>query len=627
MSKRDYGHDSIKQSDSTPSKSNVKFKDIIKYNFDNALSKTKNFIVFLVVLSMFLGLIMSLVKYFLLPEDNSFGIDDWWNSFTKILGVGGGDSWPSRLINFLYWSMSVAISGSVIGFIAKGISNITEYLKKGRSQVITENHILILGWSNNIFAIVSELIKANENIKNAKIVIFSSLKNQDMQDLLSLNLKGIKLDNVVTRSGDITAPKDLQIVNPGSAKSIIVLGNNAQNDIEVTLAVMAIYSNVVNTEKAVVVQINEKRSLEYFKSLTGINLIPVFSYDIIVNVCCQAIRQRGIGAVVLDFMDFDGNEIYYYANDLLYGKTYYEVALSFSDASIIGIIRDSITYLNPAIDTIINPNDKLIVIAEDDYKIKYTGFIKVEKELKASSKTIAQKEGNMLTFGWSKFARDVIKTFLTFKESEQTIYVLCNESEIHEDHRKIYEGINFIPYNTENISLNFIESLNITEALILPFSESLSPAETDAMTLIKMVEFNNINRQMKENKIRVIAYLLDSIKVELAGFTETEELIVSDNLSALIIAQYAENPQLLPVFNDIFDAEGASINLINCTELIKPNINYLYADIVHYGLQKNMSIVGIVKNKINDNSTGVKINIGKNETVVLNEEDKLIIIN
>jgi len=70
MSKRDYGHDSIKQSDSTPSKSNVKFKDIIKYNFDNALSKTKNFVVFLVVLSMFLGLIMSLVKYFLLPEDN-----------------------------------------------------------------------------------------------------------------------------------------------------------------------------------------------------------------------------------------------------------------------------------------------------------------------------------------------------------------------------------------------------------------------------------------------------------------------------------------------------------------------------------------------------------------------------
>ncbi len=627
MSKRDYGHDSIKQSDSTPSKSNVKFKDIIKYNFDNALSKTKNFVVFLVVLSMFLGLIMSLVKYFLLPEDNSFGIDDWWNSFTKILGVGGGDSWPSRLINFLYWSMSVAISGSVIGFIAKGISNITEYLKKGRSQVITENHILILGWSNNIFAIVSELIKANENIKNAKIVIFSSLKNQDMQDLLSLNLKGIKLDNVVTRSGDITTPKDLQIVNPGSAKSIIVLGNNAQNDIEVTLAVMAIYSNVVNTEKAVVVQINEKRSLEYFKRLTGINLIPVFSYDIIVNVCCQAIRQRGIGAVVLDFMDFDGNEIYYYANDLMFGKTYYEAALSFNDASTIGIIRDNKTYLNPVSDSIINPNDKLIVIAEDDYRIKYTGLIKVEKEEKPIIKKTTQKEGNMLTFGWSKFARDVIETFLTFKETGQTIYVLCNESEIHEDHRKIYEGIKFIPYNTENISLNFIESLNITEALILPFSESLSHAETDAMTLIKMVEFNNINRQRKENKIRVIAYLLDSSKVELAGFTETEELIVSDNLSALIIAQYAENPQLLPVFNDIFDAEGASINLINCTDLIEPGINYLYADIVHFGLQKNMSIVGIVRNKINDNSTGVKINIGKNETIVLDEEDKLIIIN
>lgn len=623
MSKRDYGHDSIKQSDSTQSGSNVKFKDIIKYNFDNALSKTKNFVVFLVVLSMFLGLLMSLVKYFLLPQDNSFGIDDWWNSFTKILGVGGGDSWSSRLINFLYWSMSIAISGSVIGFIAKGISNITEYLKRGRSQVITENHILVLGWSNNIYSIISELLKANENVSNAKIVIFSSLKNQEMQDLLMLNLSSNEIDKIITRSGDITSPRDLNIVNPGLAKSIIVLGNN-NNDIEVTLAVMAIYSKVVGANKTVVVQINDKKSINYFKGLSDINIIPVFSNDIIVNVCAQAIRQRGIGTVVLDFMDFDGNEIYYYKNDSMNGKSYYEASLSFNNASLIGIYSHNEVKLNPNKDTTIKSNDKLIFVAEDDSKIIHTGLINITSELDYVKVDRSDSKGNLLIIGWSKFAKEVLKTFISFEDSKKQLFLICNDTDLTTDYDK--EKITIIDDNKESLKFEFIQENNITEVLILPFSDSLSDAENDTLTLIKMIELNNLNKSSEDFKVRVIAYLLDSSKVTLASFTETEELIVSDNLSALIMAQYAENPQLLPVFNDIFDAEGASLTLVNANELISTDTIYSYSDLVHIGLLNSLSVIGIISNEINDNSSGVRINISKDEKVHVYNSDKLIVI-
>jgi hypothetical protein len=131
---------------------------------------------------------------------------------------------------------------------------------------------------------------------------------------------------------------------------------------------------------------------------------------------------------------------------------------------------------------------------------------------------------------------------------------------------------------------------------------------------------------LTEPKVRVIAYLLDSSKVALASFTETEELIVSDNLSALIMAQYAENPQLLPVFNDIFDAEGASLVLIDAYELIKTDTMYSFSDIVHIGLLEGLSVIGIISNEFNDNSSGVRINISKCEKVHIYNNDKIIVI-
>lgn len=624
MDKRNYASDSIKQSEKLNKNKQTSINEHLKFHFDNALSKTKNFVVFLVLLSMFLGFIMSLLKYYLLSEDSSFGIDDWWNSFTKILGIGAGDSWAARLLNFLYWSMSIAISGSVIGFIAKGISNITEYLKRGRSKIITYDHILILGWSNNIYAIISELLKANENVSNAKIVIFSSLKNQEMQDLLMLNLSSNAIDKIITRSGDITSPRDLNIVNPGLAKSIIVLGNN-NNDIEVTLAVMAIYSKVVGANKTVVVQINDKKSINYFKGLSDINVIPVFSNDIIVNVCAQAIRQRGIGTVVLDFMDFDGNEIYYYKNDSMVGKSYYEASLSFNNASLIGICNHrKEVQLNPSKDTTIKSDDQLVFVAEDDSKINFTGLIKITKEFDYEPQYTSDVNRNLLIIGWSKFAKEVLKTFISFEDSKKQLFLICNDTDLTTDYDK--EKITIIDDNKESLNFEFIQENNITEVLILPFSDSLSDAENDTLTLIKMIELNNLNKSSEDFKVRVIAYLLDSSKVTLASFTETEELIVSDNLSALIMAQYAENPQLLPVFNDIFDAEGASLTLVNANELISTDTIYSYSDLVHIGLLNSLSVIGIISNEINDNSSGVRINISKDEKVHIYNSDKLIVI-
>jgi len=46
-------------------------------------------------------------------------------------------------------------------------------MRKGRSRVIERNHTLILGWSPTVFAIIGELIIANENQRRPRIVILA----------------------------------------------------------------------------------------------------------------------------------------------------------------------------------------------------------------------------------------------------------------------------------------------------------------------------------------------------------------------------------------------------------------------------------------------------------------------
>ena len=85
---------------------------------------------------------------------------------------GNEGNWP-----FMIFMMTVTLFGLIIitiliGLISNGIMVKIESLRKGRSFVIEENHIVILDWSSKVFTLLSELIIANENQSDASIVIW-----------------------------------------------------------------------------------------------------------------------------------------------------------------------------------------------------------------------------------------------------------------------------------------------------------------------------------------------------------------------------------------------------------------------------------------------------------------------
>jgi hypothetical protein len=174
------------------------------------------------------------------------------------------------------------------------------------------------------------------------------------------------------------------------------------------------------------------------------------------------------------------------------------------------------------------------------------------------------------------------------------------------------------------------EAKKYNEVIILGYRNAISEAEADAQTMLTMLQMNMLF-EAKNNHVeptRLVAEILDSRKVELARVAAADDLVVSDNLAALMIAQISENPGLAPVFEDLFDAAGAAIN-------VKPIEHYAplgkeidFAELVAIARAHGDSAIGyrVSADKSNDGSTGVRMNPAKTTVFAPAAGDTLVVI-
>jgi hypothetical protein len=101
-----------------------------------------------------------------------------------------------------------------------------------------------------------------------------------------------------------------------------------------------------------------------------------------------------------------------------------------------------------------------------------------------------------------------------------------------------------------------MEENSYDHVVVLGYRDTLSPAHADARTLLTLLTLRNVRRQA-----RVVAEVLDSRDAIIAERTGADDLVVSDQLSSLMIAQLTERPELNHVLGELFHPAGASISL------------------------------------------------------------------
>ncbi|MFM1955125.1 MAG: hypothetical protein RL118_1316 [Actinomycetota bacterium] len=619
----------------------------LRYNFDNSIANGGAFVGYMLLGVAIASVLIVVVRYALFALPFLYNgtpltppvFNDFWNQFAGILGKGGEATWAERILGLMVWAVTITLGASVTGYMVGVINRTFEKLRKGKSPVIESGHTLILGWSNRVYPILKELAIANANVRKPLVVIFSPQSRDFMEDAIADHIEeGLGNLRVITRSGDPMNPTELKRANVGGAKSVIVLDADESGDAAVVSTVLAVKAVNTNPNLKVIAEVDDAHTAKALEIATQGNVIAIRSHDVIARVTAQASRQPGLAAVTLDLLDFAGDEIYFTNVPALAGKTYGDALLAFNNASVIGFVDESgATHLNPAQKTKLTANSRIIAVAEDDDKVVYTGVREDISAMKVTpKKSPVRKAEHLLVIGWSAMGRSVLRELATYLPKGSTVHIVAQKKFVADEEWGGFEfGENvkatFAPLNGHIEELiAAAEAKNYNEIIVLGYRHEITEPEADAQTMLTMLQLNQMfdDHTNKVNKTRLVAEILDGGKAELARVAAVDDLVVSDNLAALLIAQISENNDLAPVFDDLFDADGAAINLRPVEQYVAAGKTVEWAEVVAIAAAHGESAIGYraLAGAHDSASTGVVMNPAKNSQFTATAGDGIVVI-
>jgi voltage-gated potassium channel Kch len=620
----------------------------LRYRFDNLMSKGPIAMISLlgilsVLIVVIAGAVISLFHIAREGEEPMGFIESSWQSLMRALdsgAVGGDAGWEFRAVAFVVTLGGIFILSTLIGVLGNGIQNKLEELRKGRSVVIEKNHTLILGWSSKIFTIISELVIANENQKNPCVVILADRDKVEMEDEIRSKIDDLKNTRVICRSGIPNDMADLNIANPHSAKSIIVLAPEEGN--ADPLAIKTILAITNNPERRnepyhIVAEIKEEKNLEVAKMVGKDEVELVLTDDIIARIMVQTSRQSGLSIVFHELMDFDGAEIYFKEEKVLTGKTYADTVMAYEDSAVIGLqYADGAVKINPSMNYTIQPGDKIIAITEDDN----TMVVSKKKDYTISEKSIVSIISDtmiserILLLGWNKRAFTIIREMDNYVASGSYMKVV---SSFDDDKSSILE----VALDLKNIALEFqhadttsrevIDQLDIasySSVQMLCYKDNMDMQDADAQTLITLLHIRRVIEETGKD-IKVVSEMLDIRNRDLAEVTKADDFIVSDKLISLLMSQVSENKYLMPVFSDLFSADGSEIYLKPVEDYVEPREQVNFYTVLESAARKGQTAIGyrIAANSHDSGKAyGVVLNPVKSKILKFTPNDRVIVL-
>jgi voltage-gated potassium channel Kch len=458
--------------------------------------------------------------------------------------------------------------------------------------------------------------------------VFADRDREVMAD--EIVARGEKLGRlrVITCCGDPTSPSDLARANLGGARSVIVLDAEAGDAVAVS-TVLAIRAAAPDLPASVIVEIEDAATASALSVVSGGRVLPVRSQELVARVTAQASRQLGLSAVILDLLDFDGDEIYMTPVRELAGVRYGEALTSFAEASVIGYADASGgVFVNPPPATVLPKGASVIAIAEDDDRVRFARPDSLPGVPKAPAADVGAKTPErILLIGWSAMGRSALEAMAPFLHAGSSVRVAVREEFVPAIERldSTVGGVDmrFSALSDDVRDLDrLIDEMAPDEVIVLGYRDKISIADADAMTMLTMLHIRSHLQRIGKSHTRVIAEVLDMRRTELAKQTSAVDLVVSDELCARMIAQLAENPNLAPVFHDLFDADGAAINVVPATRYASVGTELSYLEFVLAARERGESAIGY-----RAAATGtVRLNPPKSERLAVAEGDSLIVV-
>ncbi len=606
-------------------------KDIIRYRFDNIMSR--GVIALVGVLFMFTAAVVIVAGILLMIfSDGGLGINIW-RSVMHVIDPGTitgdeTDDFPFLFLMSVVTLCGIFIFSILIGIITTAFKERLSTLKRGSSKVIEKDHTIILGFNDNAYTIISELVEANDNQKDACVVILTCANIDETKLKVNQKIKNLGCLRVVYRNGSIADSHMLSQCAIEHAKSVIV---NCQDDFLITKTMLAI-NNYFNEKDGIlphiVAPISAADNYDAICLAGGSYIEPILGKDIIARILAQTCRHSGISNVLMELISYQGNELYFKNYPEFEHKKFADILNLFASAIVFGIKRKGQIMLNPPMDLVLAKDDYIILFTEDDqFAMPFSSQPKL-MNIDFSRQPLVIKPTKMLILGINNFMASILQELDHYFVAGSQVFI----ADIDIDH-----GVADLLLNVplKNIDIQTIDCntnqrsiikglLDVDIEHVLLLSNDNVDAETsDAMTLLKLIHLRDIAQKENYN-FNITSEMKSTDNQKLAQIAKVNDLVVGTNIINLVMCQIAENRSLATVFRELLHIDGAEIYLRKANSYMPAGTEIDFYSITEILKQQNQIAIGY-KRKVGQ-SYQIITNPLKSQIMVIEDSDEIIVL-
>jgi voltage-gated potassium channel Kch len=624
----------------TKSREEITWKDRLSYRFDNSMSKGPSALVWylgaaVAAIVVFFGLLIWVLGVG--PSNNP--ITNVYQSFLHAIDTGtvAGDSGNGNIILQLFVTIAgIFIFSAFIGVIANAIDARLTELRKGRSLVIESGHTLVLGWSESIFTIISELAIANESrSEGACIVILADEDKATMDDEIRARFDDLQGTRVVCRTGSTTSIPDLELVNHDEARSVVILRPESEDpDMEVIKSLLALTRDEIDG-RHIVAEISDAKNLSAARTAGKGQAEVLDRGSIASRLLVQTSRQSGAARIYEDLFDFDGHEIYARHDERLNGMAYGDALLAYEDCTLIGFQQGGSVTLNPPAASAIPADAEVIAIAEDDSVLEVAGASSAPVDASAIVEAPIRNEPpeSTLILGWNEQTPVVLKSLDDFAPVGSSAEIVATNppDQSWVDARSEQFDQLSLSVRTGDVSdAEVLESLDLDrfDRVIVMCDEEHGRERADGRVLLSLIHLREISERTGA-QFSIVSELIDEADRDLAEVARVDDIVISDQIISYLLAQISENRHLATVFDELLKADGSEVYLRPAGDYVKLGSELAFATVIASGRERNETVIGYRKGawaRDAEADFGIHLNPPKSAQLMPVEGDSVIVL-
>ncbi|XP_042508446.1 probable ion channel SYM8 isoform X2 [Macadamia integrifolia] len=509
-----------------------------------------------------------------------------------------------RIVSVSISSGGMLIFAMMLGLVSDAISAKVDSLRKGKSEVIEMNHILILGWSDKLGSLLKQLAIANKSIGGGVVVVLAERDKEEMEaDITKLEFDFMGT-SVICRSGSPLILADLKKVSVSKARAIIVLAtdeNADQSDARALRVVLSLTGVKEGLKGHIVVEMSDLDNEPLVQLVGGELIETVVAHDVIGRLMIQCALQPGLAQIWEDILGFENAEFYIKRWPQLDGLRFEEVLISFADAVPCGVkvaAKGGMIMLNPDDDYVLEEGDEVLVIAEDDDTYApgplpevLESFLAPGSELWMFNEVPEEERERKLTDGGLDL-RGLVNLKLVHREGNAVIRRHLENLPV-----ETFDSILILADESLEDSIAHSDSRSLSTLLLIRDIQSKRlPHRVAKSPPLRHCGFSHSSwiREMQQasDKSIIISEILDSRTRNLVSVSRISDYVLSNELVSMALAMVAEDKQINRVLEELFSAKGNEMFIRPAEIYLFEQEELCFYDIMKRGRQKQEIVIG-----------------------------------